>query len=116
DARLRRRARRAPGQAVRDRAGGERPGRRRAAGARAVREAAGQPGDRGLAHRTDRALSRTPADGGPPLPIDPELLRAQCARTLERSDLPELGTRYEGKVRDSYVQGNRRTIVATDRI
>ena len=50
------------------------------------------------------------------MPIDPELLRAQCARTLERTDLPELGTKYEGKVRDSYVRDGRRTIVATDRI
>jgi len=50
------------------------------------------------------------------MPIDPELLRAQCARTLERTDLPELGTKYEGKVRDSYVREGRRTIVATDRI
>jgi phosphoribosylaminoimidazole-succinocarboxamide synthase len=50
------------------------------------------------------------------LPIDPELLRAQCSRTLARTDLPELGTRIEGKVRDSYVRGERRTLVATDRV
>jgi len=50
------------------------------------------------------------------LPIDPELLRAQCARTLERTDLPGLGTKHEGKVRDSYVRDGRRTIVVTDRI
>jgi phosphoribosylaminoimidazole-succinocarboxamide synthase len=62
------------------------------------------------------------------LPIDPELLRAQCARTLERTDFPELGRKLEGKVRDSYVTAGRetpgplghtggvRTIVATDRI
>lgn len=50
------------------------------------------------------------------MPIDPELLRAQCARTLERTDLPELGAKHEGKVRDSYVRDGRRTIVVTDRI
>jgi phosphoribosylaminoimidazole-succinocarboxamide synthase len=50
------------------------------------------------------------------LPIDSELLRAQCARTLDATDFPALGTKYEGKVRDSYVKDGRRTIVVTDRI
>jgi len=50
------------------------------------------------------------------LPIDPELLRAQCARTLARTDFPALGAKYEGKVRDCYVRDGRRTIVVTDRI
>ena len=50
------------------------------------------------------------------MPIDPELLRAQCGRTLERTDLPGLGVRHEGKVRESYVRDGRRTIVVTDRI
>jgi phosphoribosylaminoimidazole-succinocarboxamide synthase len=50
------------------------------------------------------------------LPIDPELLRAQCGRTLERTDFPGLGVRHEGKVRESYVKDGRRTIVVTDRI
>jgi len=48
--------------------------------------------------------------------IDPIVLRDQCKRTLERTDFPELGRRIEGKVRDSYVAGNRRTLVASDRI
>jgi phosphoribosylaminoimidazole-succinocarboxamide synthase len=48
--------------------------------------------------------------------IDLGLLREQCDRTLERSDLPELGRRIEGKVRDSYVRGDRRTIVVSDRV
>jgi phosphoribosylaminoimidazole-succinocarboxamide synthase len=48
--------------------------------------------------------------------IDIALLREQCARTLERTDLPELGRREEGKVRDSYVRGDRRTIVVSDRL
>jgi phosphoribosylaminoimidazole-succinocarboxamide synthase len=48
--------------------------------------------------------------------IDPDLLREQCTRTLERSDFPTLGVKHEGKVRDSYVQDGRRTIVVTDRV
>jgi len=43
-------------------------------------------------------------------------LHAQCARTLVRTDLPQLGRREEGKVRDSYIQGKRRFIVVTDRV
>jgi len=48
--------------------------------------------------------------------IDLALLRDQCQRTLERTDLPALGRRIEGKVRDSYVADGRRTIVVTDRV
>lgn len=48
--------------------------------------------------------------------IDPDLLRAQCARTLERTALEGMGQRIEGKVRDNYVLGERRIIVATDRV
>ncbi len=48
--------------------------------------------------------------------IDPELLREQCSRTLERTDFPALGVKHEGKVRDSYVRDGRRTIVVTDRV
>ena len=48
--------------------------------------------------------------------MDPKLLAEQCGRTLERTDLPALGRRIEGKVRDSYVRGDRRTIVVSDRI
>jgi len=44
------------------------------------------------------------------------LLRDACTRTLEQTDLPELGRRLEGKVRDSYVKDGRRTIVVTDRV
>ena len=47
---------------------------------------------------------------------DPTLLRDQCERTLDRTDLPELGAREEGKVRDSYVDDKRRFIVVTDRV
>ena len=48
--------------------------------------------------------------------IDIQLLRELCARTLDHTDLPELGEKYEGKVRDSYVSGDTRTIVVTDRV
>ena len=48
--------------------------------------------------------------------LDPTLLRDQCARTLERTDLSELGVREEGKVRDNYVDGKRRFIVVSDRV
>lgn len=48
--------------------------------------------------------------------IDMTLLRDSCARTLERTDFSGLGRRIEGKVRDSYVEGARRTIVVTDRV
>jgi phosphoribosylaminoimidazole-succinocarboxamide synthase len=48
--------------------------------------------------------------------IDMTLLRDLCARTLDETDLPELGDRHEGKVRDSYVKGDRRFIVVTDRV
>ncbi len=48
--------------------------------------------------------------------VDPELLRAQCERTLEHTQLDELGQRREGKVRDSYVANERRFLVVTDRV
>jgi phosphoribosylaminoimidazole-succinocarboxamide synthase len=48
--------------------------------------------------------------------IDPVLLREQCRRTLQRTDFPELGEQIEGKVRDCYVKGDRRTLIASDRI
>ena len=48
--------------------------------------------------------------------IDVTLLRDMCERTLVRTNLPGLGRRVEGKVRDNYVAGGRRTIVVTDRV
>jgi len=50
------------------------------------------------------------------LPVPLDLIREQCTRTLERTDFPTLGVRHVGKVRDSYVRGGRRTIVASDRV
>jgi phosphoribosylaminoimidazole-succinocarboxamide synthase len=48
--------------------------------------------------------------------VSNELIRAQLAKTLERTDFPELGKKYVGKVRDCYSKDGRRTIVVTDRI
>ena len=48
--------------------------------------------------------------------VDNPTLQQLCARTLDRTDLPELGQRIEGKVRDSYVRGDQRTIVVSDRV
>ena len=48
--------------------------------------------------------------------IDINLLREQCDRTLYETAFEGLGERIPGKVRDSYVKGDRRTIVCTDRI
>jgi phosphoribosylaminoimidazole-succinocarboxamide synthase len=48
--------------------------------------------------------------------IDDALIRAQLTKTLARTDFPELGSKYEGKVRDCYMRDGRRTIVVTDRL
>jgi len=48
--------------------------------------------------------------------IDPRLLVEQCQHTLERTEFTGLGRRVEGKVRDSYLAGARRTLVVTDRV
>ena len=48
--------------------------------------------------------------------IDFELLRNQCERTLAETHFSGLGSREAGKVRDSYIAGEHRTIVATDRV
>ncbi len=48
--------------------------------------------------------------------IDDSLLRELCETTLHETDFQGLGEKHPGKVRDSYVQGDRRTIVVTDRV
>jgi phosphoribosylaminoimidazole-succinocarboxamide synthase len=48
--------------------------------------------------------------------IDLDLLKETCDRTLDRTDFDGLGERDVGKVRDSYVSGERRFIVVTDRV
>jgi phosphoribosylaminoimidazole-succinocarboxamide synthase len=49
--------------------------------------------------------------------VDETTLRAALAHTLGETSFPELGTKYEGKVRDNYTTGDgRRFIIVTDRI
>jgi phosphoribosylaminoimidazole-succinocarboxamide synthase len=50
------------------------------------------------------------------VPVSLELLRELCSRTLDRTNFSGLGARIEGKVRDSYVEEKRRTIVVSDRV
>ena len=45
-----------------------------------------------------------------------ELLRKQLDHTLRSTDFPELGEKYEGKVRDVYRSGDRLILITTDRI
>ena len=46
--------------------------------------------------------------------IDEDVIRAQLDKTLGETNFPELGEKYEGKVRDCYVRDGRRTLIATD--
>ncbi len=48
--------------------------------------------------------------------VSEERLKAELPHTLETTDLQGAGERHQGKVRDSYRQGTRRILVATDRI
>lgn len=48
--------------------------------------------------------------------IELDVIRAQLTKTLDKTDFPSLGEKYEGKVRDCYVKDGRRTIVVTDRL
>ena len=51
------------------------------------------------------------------MPLDDRTLRDQLSHTVERTNFPpSVGTRYEGKVRDTYAQGDRLVLVTTDRI
>jgi phosphoribosylaminoimidazole-succinocarboxamide synthase len=45
-----------------------------------------------------------------------EALLAAIPGCLAACDLPEMGTRYEGKVRDVYARGDERVLITTDRI
>lgn len=48
--------------------------------------------------------------------IGDDVVRKQLENTLEKTDFPELGEKYEGKVRDNYTHGGKRVIITTDRI
>ncbi|MDJ0664191.1 MAG: phosphoribosylaminoimidazolesuccinocarboxamide synthase [Acidimicrobiia bacterium] len=48
--------------------------------------------------------------------IDRETILEAIPEALLRTDLPELGERHEGKVRDIYLQEDRRVLITTDRV
>jgi len=49
--------------------------------------------------------------------VSQEVLREGLSKTLDRTDFTQLGTKYEGKVRDNYsTPDGRRVLVVTDRI
>ncbi len=48
--------------------------------------------------------------------MDDYVIASQLKNTLEKTDFPELGKKYEGKVRDNYTQNDKRFIIVTDRI
>jgi phosphoribosylaminoimidazole-succinocarboxamide synthase len=50
------------------------------------------------------------------MPLDDALLKSLCSRTLDSTDLPELGKKHSGKVRESYVKDGRRVLVVSDRV
>ncbi len=45
-----------------------------------------------------------------------ETIKKNVNNTIDKTDFPELGEKYEGKVRDNYITPTRRTIIVTDRI
>ncbi len=50
------------------------------------------------------------------MPVSEKILREQLSRTLESTNFRRLGTRYAGKVRDTYASGDNLILVTTDRI
>lgn len=48
--------------------------------------------------------------------IDVQDLIAQIPLCLGGTDFPNLGKKYEGKVRDNYITGDRRILISTDRL
>lgn len=52
--------------------------------------------------------------------MDPQrldlILRDQLPHTLDNTDFPTLGSKYEGKVRDCYIKEGKRVIIVTDRL
>jgi len=47
--------------------------------------------------------------------ISDETIKNQLTNTLEKTDF-KVGKKYEGKVRDNYLLGDKRLIITTDRI
>jgi phosphoribosylaminoimidazole-succinocarboxamide synthase len=48
--------------------------------------------------------------------ISDDILHAQLRRTVDKSDFPTLGAKYEGKVRDNYTKDGQRIIIVSDRL
>jgi phosphoribosylaminoimidazole-succinocarboxamide synthase len=84
--------------------------------AEAARRAAGrvEAMDR-MIEREDAMESPLRTGEGTP-PLSGERLARELAGTLDRTEFGHLGVRHQGKVRDSYVDGDVRTIVTTDRL
>lgn len=45
-----------------------------------------------------------------------EEIKSQIPHVLTGTDFPQLGEKYEGKVRDNYTKGDRRILIVTDRL
>lgn len=50
------------------------------------------------------------------MPVTDQTLSQQLGHTLSRTDFPALGQKYQGKVRDTYRQGDRLVLITTDRL
>lgn len=48
--------------------------------------------------------------------LDASVIASQIPHVLKGTNFTNLGTRYEGKVRDNYTQGDRRILITTDRL
>lgn len=48
--------------------------------------------------------------------ISDEILKKQIMHVLDKTNFPELGKKYEGKVRDNYISRDKRVLITTDRI
>ncbi len=48
--------------------------------------------------------------------MNENLIQSQIPHVLNETDFSFLGEKYEGKVRDSYVQGDKRFLITTDRL
>ena len=62
-------------------------------------------------------MSVRPCDSVRTVPsVDRQTVVEALNHTLDQSDFPTLGAKYEGKVRDNYSRDGKRTIIVTDRI
>ncbi|WP_266094986.1 phosphoribosylaminoimidazolesuccinocarboxamide synthase [Microlunatus elymi] len=68
-----------------------------------------------MIEREDAVESSLRVDEGAPM-LTGERFARELRGTLDRTEFGHIGVRHEGKVRDSYVDGDVRTIVTTDRL